>query len=67
MLVFIDSCESSLHYAMSLNRMFMQLLYETFGCLVSSVEWLRLGLDDLGLQQRDPSLHCSVDIDPSVT
>ena len=49
---FIDRCENSLHYVTSLNRMFMQLLCETFGCLVSSVEWLRLGLDDLSLEQR---------------
>ena len=44
MLGFIDRCENSLHYVTSLNRMFMQLLCETFGCLVSSVEWLRMGV-----------------------
>ena len=63
MLEFIDRCKNSLQYGTSLNRMFMQLLCETFGCLVSSVEWLRLGLVDLGLEQRDPSLCCSLDRD----
>jgi hypothetical protein len=63
MLGFIDRCENSSHYVARLNRMFMQLLCETFGCLVSSVEWLRVGLDDLGLEQRDTSLRCSFDRD----
>jgi hypothetical protein len=64
MLRFIDRCENSLHYVTSLNCMFMQLLCETFECLVSSVEWLSLGLDDLGLEKRDLSLRCSVNSDP---
>jgi hypothetical protein len=60
MLGFIDRCENSSRYVKSLSSMYMQLLYATFGCLVSSVEWLRLGLDDMGLEQRDPSLRCSL-------